>query len=648
LLKEYNFTIKKDDFLTNQFLIKIDNISTSELFKLAEILQENKSIDFAEPNFIRFIKPQTADPFYGSQWAINNQGYLGGTVDADMDVDEAWNYSTGNGIKVAIIDEGVDLNHPDLKANLLPGYDATGGNSSGAPSNNDAHGTSCAGIVAAVANNNIGTVGVAYNSKIIPIRIAFKKTNGLWQINDDWVSNGISFAVQNGADVLSNSWGGGSPSATITNAINNAVTNGRNGKGCIVLFSSGNDNGAVSFPATLDNVVAVGASSMCDQRKTPTSCDGEYWWGSNYGAGIDVIAPGVKIYTADISGPAGYAFGDYKSDFNGTSSACPNVAGVVALMLFLKPNLTGVEARRYLETSTDKVVGYSYASNVTGQTNGTWNNEVGYGRINAMSAVFKVLNQNITGNSTICSSVNNTYTIKNYMNGFVTTWSCSSNLILSNPTNETVNVIANGSGSGIITATLQNGQTITKNVWIGIPNPYETAERTSHCSFSYRATEYPNTSQSITSYNWQLVESTPNVDFSSHGDLATFTACPPFSITMKLTTTNACGTSEKFVSQRLNNDEEEINKISQPKSVFKIYPNPSSEITDIDLRNQYIKPDTKSRIKAELYNINGQIKYKVEIINNIASINVTRLPKGIYVLKINIDGAIESHQVAVE
>lgn len=231
LLKGYKYSSKENEFVKNQFLIKLENTNTEKLFEIVNKLNKHKDIDFAEPNFIKFLTPHTNDTFFNYQWSIKNQGYLGGTVDADMDVDSAWNYATGQGIKVAIIDEGVDLSHPDLTANLLPGFDATGRNSNGAPENDDAHGTACAGIIAAIANNSIGVAGVAYNAKIIPIRIGYSmdlifKGVKIWVTNNNWTVNGINWAVQNGADILSNSWGGGSPCIAITNAINNAVNNG--------------------------------------------------------------------------------------------------------------------------------------------------------------------------------------------------------------------------------------------------------------------------------------------------------------------------------------------------------------------------------------------------------------------------------------
>src|SRR5262249_19585785 len=155
-------------------------------------------------------------------------------------------------------------------------------------------------------------------------------------------------------------------SSTINNAISAATTSGRGGKGAAVLFASGNENGAVTYPATLTNVIAVGAMSMCNQRKSPSSCDGENWWGGNFGTNLDVSAPGVKIYATDLVGSAGYSTTDYFSAFNGTSSATPAVAAVMALIYSVNSGLSLNDARYFLESTCQKVGGYTYTSNVSG------------------------------------------------------------------------------------------------------------------------------------------------------------------------------------------------------------------------------------------------------------------------------------------
>ncbi len=361
--------------------------------ELARILHESGSFAYAQPDFLRVLYPDNFnDPLLDDQWSINNDGQntdtWGGTSGADMNVLSAWNKTQGDpNIKIAIIDEGVDLNHPDLRDNLLPGYDATGQGSAGATNGSDPHGTACAGIVAAVADNNIGVAGVAPKCKLIPIRIAYRQNGGSWITSDTWISDAINWAWQVGnADILSNSWGGGSSSFTITQAIQGARNQGRNGLGCPVFFSAGNNNSTADyFPASLSETIAVVAMSMCYQRKSPNSCDGESW-GSNYGNRINLSAPGVKIHTTDISGASGYTNTDYTATFNGTSSACPNAAGVMALVLSVNNSLTATQAQTILEGTCRKVGNYSYA-NSSSHPSGSWTSELGYGLIDADAAV---------------------------------------------------------------------------------------------------------------------------------------------------------------------------------------------------------------------------------------------------------------------
>jgi subtilisin family serine protease len=315
----------------------------------------------------------TNDALEHYQWSLSNNGQRWGTAGMDLKALSAWGKvpATSN-VTIAIIDEGVDLTHPDLMGKLVPGYDATGHGSFGGPSGNEAHGTNCAGIAAALTNNSVGVAGVAANCKIMPVRIFYDNST-----TDVWAADGISWAASHGADVLSNSWGGGTPSTLITNAIINAKTTGRGGKGCVVCFSSGNDNGAVSYPANLGYVISVGAISPTGERKSPNSSDGEYWWGSNYGSELAIVAPGTLCYSTDIAGTAGYWSGDYFPNFNGTSAACPHVAGVAGLVLSRNAGMTAARVEKALLNSATDL-------NIVG-----WDPETGYGLVNAYGAVLK-------------------------------------------------------------------------------------------------------------------------------------------------------------------------------------------------------------------------------------------------------------------
>jgi hypothetical protein len=172
--------------------------------------------------------------------------------------------------------------------------------------------------------------------------------------------------------------------AALNAEIAEAHTDARNGKGIPMFFSSGNDNvDDVLWPGNLPTTIAVGATSMCDERKNPSDCSGESW-GGTYGDGLDISAPGVKISTCDMTGSNGYTAGSYTYTFNGTSAACPNAAGVGALVLSVNPLLTGEDVRTIINESADRVPGYVYDST---SVYGTWNIEMGHGRVNANAAL---------------------------------------------------------------------------------------------------------------------------------------------------------------------------------------------------------------------------------------------------------------------
>jgi len=382
----------------NTYLISAGPQNNYDALKMANTLYETGRFEYAQPDFTTYggLIDAPNDPLYSLQWAHHNTGsaaQYSGVPGDDIKVDSAWTITKGDeAIKIAVIDTGVDTAQADLKDNLLQGYDCitqTANTGDGYPKNPaDAHGTSCAGIVAAKANNGIGIAGIAPNCKLIPVSISDE--SGFFT-SDFNIASGIDYSWQNGADVLTNSWTLGFPSNVLDDAIHRAVTQGRGGKGCIVFFGSGNDYSGISYPSSNPEVISVGGSNMFNQHKTPTSSDGEYWWGASYGNGLDVVAPCVKIATTDISGGNGYntaagSQGDYNLTFNGTSSATPHAAGVAALVLSVNKNYTAANVRAIIENNCTKPTAYTFtltADNV----NGTWNNEMGYGIVNAYASV---------------------------------------------------------------------------------------------------------------------------------------------------------------------------------------------------------------------------------------------------------------------
>jgi subtilisin family serine protease len=412
---------KENSFVKNQFMICVSANSKLNALQMSNLFYETGLFEFSSPNFLILNPLNSNDTYFEHQWGLKNTGQYGGSNGVDIKVEQAWAITEGNpNIRVAVIDDGVDLIHPDLAPNILqPGYDATGVHNSGAPHYTDeAHGTACAGIIAAVKDNEMGISGVAPNCKIIPIHMDF--TLYYLATYSEWLANAIELAWQNGADIISNSWSGVPFYCPLTNAIDKATTQGRDGKGCVVVFSSGNeDASAVNYPADLPNVIAVGATSQCGERVSPSSCNGEDW-GSNYGAMLDVVAPGVSISTTDRHDDSGYnhylALGvtndyddlAYTRYFSGTSAACPHVSGVAALVLSVNSNFTSQQVRDIIESTAQKVGGYNY-QNTSGRPNGTWHEEMGYGLVNAYAAVQaaceasnnNLVDETITTNTTI-------------------------------------------------------------------------------------------------------------------------------------------------------------------------------------------------------------------------------------------------------
>ena len=358
-------------------------------------------IEFAAPNFLAEIKkPTVNDPQFGAQWHLNNTGQKGGAALQDVRALGAWSLVGGgnHAVVIAIIDDGIDLDHPDLEANVWVNPTRGARDRHGrdffddsdpynprpkvfnAPFNdtdtNDIHGTPCAGVAAAVGNNGRGVAGIAWNCQLMAVKILA----GPGLAPNDRIADAIRYASQH-ADVLSCSWAV-ARHPDIESALDYAVSRGRAGKGSVVCAASGNDNASrISFPSSDESVIGVGA---CNDRGRRSRY-------SNYGPGLTLVAPSGDdnrpgITTTDVSlRGKGYAGGAYCDDFSGTSSATPLAAGVAALTISADRSLEWKDVREILTSTAERI------DPANGAYSHGYSLRYGYGRVNAEAAVDKAL-----------------------------------------------------------------------------------------------------------------------------------------------------------------------------------------------------------------------------------------------------------------
>ena len=364
------FTQKSPKFLSNIFLLRFNCKSNMD-----SIIQEYGKISlisYVQPNCIYHANIIPNDPLFGDQWSLDNIGQKDGLLDADIDAPEAWEIETGdNETIVAVIDSGVDYLHNDLANNIwinmdeIPNNDIDDdnngfiddvrgwdfANSDNNPMDDNGHGTFCSGIISGTTNNEIGIAGVTWDCKIMPLK--FLSYKGFGTTID--AINSILYAINNGARVLSNSWGGYMEDQLLENTFNYAYA-----ENVLPIAAAGNDDTILKQnPSGFKDVISVTASNNRDKKP--------YY--SNYGKWVDIAAPGDEILSTMPSNKYSYGYG--------TSAACPHVSGLAALILSKNPNLTVEMLKTIIYSNTDELNTLYY---------------LGRGRINA----YKTLNNTLS------------------------------------------------------------------------------------------------------------------------------------------------------------------------------------------------------------------------------------------------------------
>jgi len=332
------------------------------------------------------------DPLFPQQWPLDNRGQGGDRrpdpAGGDVDAPEAWIHTLGSPeVLIAVLDDGIELTHPDLAPNVAAaGMDfTTNPPAPGAEPRDDAdrHGTAVAGVLAARGDNGIGVTGICPRCRILPIRVQGSSNLG--------TAAAFRYAVEQGADVITNSWGYTRPVASrdgaaddaVRDAIEAAAREGRQGRGTLIVFGMTNDNvdncrAPTADISSLASVLAVGVANHDDEVG-----------GAGFGACIDLVAPAkpkdrstIGVVTTDRLGQAGHTADDYYTGFGGTSAAAPLVAGIAGLLLSLNPDLTRNELKLILEHTADKIDPAGARYDAAG-----FSERAGHGRVNAARAL---------------------------------------------------------------------------------------------------------------------------------------------------------------------------------------------------------------------------------------------------------------------
>jgi len=409
IIDEAGLTVKRSlDYARNAYFVEAPEGTGQQVFDVAASLLEREDIEFCHPELVRRKDKRT---IFDEQWHLKSTTVNGQSVSASANVSGAHAESLGEGITIAIVDDGVDIGHEEFSTAgkivaprdmRYPESDPR--HSNPRPGFGDNHGTACAGV--ACADGKFGASGVAPRARLMPIR-------SVSALGSQAEADAFHWAADNGADVISCSWGPRDgrwwdPSDPVHDhvaplpdstrlAIEYAVRNGRGGKGCVIFWAAGNGNESVDNDgyATNGNVFAVAACNDTGKRSVYSDFGDAVFCAfpsSDMGHAPfqhpEPLTPG--IWTTDRSGRDGYNSGrladgdidgNYTNSFGGTSSACPGAAGVAALILAKNPELRWDEVGTVMRQACDRI----------DPTGGEYNNDrsklYGFGRINAERAV---------------------------------------------------------------------------------------------------------------------------------------------------------------------------------------------------------------------------------------------------------------------
>jgi subtilisin family serine protease len=401
ILAEYNLVIKQNpDYAINTYFAGAPENTGLRIFEIADSLLNRKEVELCHPELIRKKGIKTINP---KQWHLKETSINGVHINANVKADIAQQLTKGENITIALIDDGFDIDHPEfnMPAKVVYSRDVTLNSNDPRPkvsSNN--HGTACAGVATA---SGINASGVAPKATLMPVRL-YSQLGAIAE------SNAFKWAADHGADIISCSWGPEDGAWNDPNdpvhttpvdlpdstrlAIDYAISHGRNGKGCIITFAAGNGNEDIKFDgyASYAKVMAVAACNDTNSRSVYSDFGNSVWCSfpsSDFGYQPfhhpDPLSTG--IYTTDRVGSAGYqSNSDYTDDFGGTSSACPGVAGLVALMLSVNPDLTWEQVRAIIKETSEKI------DLANGEYDGQGHSKFyGYGKVDAEKAVKEAL-----------------------------------------------------------------------------------------------------------------------------------------------------------------------------------------------------------------------------------------------------------------